>query len=218
MPEPNLPPLRVNLSTKVDHPDVISVPLVQESIPELPEQSRKNLIEQYQLRPETAIQLVNEPVLLDNFMLLTKDRQRSPTKVANLLINDLMTVLNKAKIDATECPITTRQLTEVTDLLLQKKINLETCREILNDLAEKPDAEKSPLNMLAERRLSLVVDEGQISKRCREVLDNNPKLVKQYKDGKVKVFIALLGILAKNAGNKIDMAQASKMLEELLKK
>lgn len=218
MPEPNLPPLRVNLSTKVDHPDVISVPLVQESIPELPEQSRKNLIEQYQLRPETAIQLVNEPVLLDNFMLLTKDRQRSPTKVANLLINDLMTVLNKAKIDATECPITTRQLTEVTDLLLQKKINLETCREILNDLAEKPDAEKSPLNMLTERGLSLVVDEGQISKRCREVLDNNPKLVKQYKDGKVKVFKALLGILAKNAGNKIDMAQASKMLEELLKK
>lgn len=218
MPEPNLPPLRVNLNSRDDHPDVISVPVIQDTIPELPEESRKNLIKQYQLRPETAIQLVNEPVLLENFTLLTKETQRSPTKVANLLINDVMTALNKAKIDATACPITTKQMREVTDLLLQKKINLEACREILSDLAEHPDEEKSPLQMMEERGLTLVVDEAEIDRQCREVLENNVKLVKQYKDGKVKVLKALLGILAKNTQTKIDMPQASKKLEEMLKK
>ncbi|CAG9123595.1 unnamed protein product [Plutella xylostella] len=218
MPEPNLPPLRVNLKTKEDSKDVISVPLLQDTIPELPEESRKRIIEKYRVRPEIAIQLVNEPVLWDLFQGVTQDESRDPTKVANLLMNDLLTVLNKNKLEVTECPVTTTQLCELTDLLLTKKINLETFKQILNELVENPDSERSPARLVADKGLSLVTDDDEITQRCNEVIEENPKLVQQYKNGKVKVFKALLGILTKNTQGKIDMAQASEKLKELLKK
>lgn len=216
MPEPNLPPLRLNLKTKEDHNDVISVPLIRDRIPELPEESRRRLIEEYQLRPEAAIQLVNEPRLLDYFQELTS-KERSPNKIANLLLNDLLTVLNKKKLDLDDCPVTIKQLSEIIDMLLQNQISLETSRKLLEELVGTADSDQSPLKIVAEKNWGLVNDKQEITKMCLEVLENNPKLVKQYKDGKVKVFKALLGIISKNSQNKIDMALTSKILEEVLK-
>lgn len=216
MPEPNLPPLRVNLKNNTDHQDVLSVPLIQDRIPELPEQSRKRLIEQFQLRPETAIQLVNEPILLEYFEHLTSEA-RNPTKVANLLINDLLTVLNKRKLHVDDCPITVKQLKEVTDMLLSKDINLEICRNVLDELIELCDSDVSPLRFVEDKGWKLTSNEAELTTLCKDVLENNPKLVNQYKNGKSKVFKALLGILSKS-NNKIDMSVASKIMEGLLKK
>lgn len=218
MPEPNLPPLRVNLKTKDDHHDVLSVPLIQDQIPELPEESRINLIQQLHLRPETAIQLVNEPILLEYFKDLTSDKTRSPTKVANLLINDLLTVLNKRKLDSDDCPITVKQLKELTDMLLNKEINLEICRLVLDELIVLSDSLVSPSQIVEEKGWIMTSSETEVTKWCIEVIDNNPKIVKQYRDGKTKVLKALLGILSKNSNSKIDMSVASKIMEGLLKK
>lgn len=215
MPEPNLPPLRVNLTTREDTHDVISVPLISDRIPELPAESRRKLVENYDLRPEIAIQLVNEPTLFDFFNNLMKNVDRNPTKVANLLLNDLLTVLNKRKIDLNNCTITIEQLEDLTDLLLQKKINLDVCRSVLEEILSNG---KSPLTIVREKRWSLVTDSKVITEKCIKVIENNPKLVKQYRDGKVKVLRALLGILTKTSDNKLDMSLASKKMEELLKK
>ncbi|KAJ8868025.1 hypothetical protein PR048_031834 [Dryococelus australis] len=59
MPEPNLPPLKVELNT-VGSPDsdILSVPALRAELPELPADTRRRLCEQYQLSPETAIILV----------------------------------------------------------------------------------------------------------------------------------------------------------------
>lgn len=217
MPEPNLPPLRVNLYSKQDTQDVISVPAIKEHIPELPENSRKKLIEEFALRPEIAIQLVNEPVLLDYFHQLTSDQDRNPTKVANLLLNDLLTVLNKRNINVENCLITNNQIKELTDMLLEKKINLDIFRRIVDELLDRPNC-ASPLELIAEKGWSIVSDEKEITQKCMEVIQNNPKLVKQYKEGKVKVLKALLGVLVKTTSNKVDMSVAATIMEDLLKK
>ncbi|CAG9795824.1 unnamed protein product [Diatraea saccharalis] len=218
MPEPNLPPLRVNLKTREDSRDVLSVPLIQERIPELPEETRRNLIEKSHLRPETAVQLVNEPLLLEYFKALTENNARNPIKVANLLINDLLTVLNKNKVDLEDCNITNKQMIELVDLVLSKDINLEVCRNILNELVRSTDEKMSVVSLIKQRAWSLVTDAEKISKMCKEVVDENPKMVKQYKDGKTKVLKALLGIFAKNSRSKYDMSLVSKIMEDLLKK
>ncbi|XP_059060760.1 glutamyl-tRNA(Gln) amidotransferase subunit B, mitochondrial [Achroia grisella] len=218
MPEPNLPPLRVNLKTKSDTQDVISVPLIQDQIPELPEDTRRCLIQEYQIRPESAIQLVNEPILLKYFLDITSNKERNPTKVANLLLNDFLTALNQNKVNIEDYPVTSQQLLELTDLLLQKKINLDICRLILDELVQNPNNNVSPSKLLKEKGWSLTTDESELTKLCISVLENNPKLVKQYKEGKTKIFKALLGIVAKSSQNKLDMAAVSKIMEDLLKK
>lgn len=57
MPEPNLPPLRVNL-TEIEGSNLISVLKISKEIPELPEQTRKRITENHKLPTETAIILV----------------------------------------------------------------------------------------------------------------------------------------------------------------
>lgn len=217
MPEPNLPPLRVNLNTNEDTQDVISVPLIKETIPELPEDSRRKLIEEYDLREIAAIQLVNEPALLKYFYELVSDVARNPTKVANLLLNDLLTVLNKRKVNVEDCTITVKQMRELTDALLNKQINLDIYRKLLDELFDR-QIDCSVLDIIIEKGWTLESDETVIEQKCKEVLDDNPKLVKKYKEGKVKILNSLLGILAKTTSNKMDMAIATKKMEELLKK
>lgn len=216
MPEPNLSPLRLNLKTTEDSPNVLSVPSIKNRLPELPEESRNKLIEEFQLRPEAAIQLVNEPLLLGYFEEILSNKSRNPTKVANLIINDLLTALNKRKIDVENCPITTKHLSDLIDLLLKKQISVDTGRKVLEEIIENPNS--SSQTIVEEKGWFLNTNEEEISKKCQEVLENNPKLVKQYKEGKTKVFKALLGILGKSTENKIDMSVASKILEDLLKK
>ncbi|XP_053615063.1 glutamyl-tRNA(Gln) amidotransferase subunit B, mitochondrial isoform X2 [Plodia interpunctella] len=217
MPEPNLPPLRVNLTSRNEHRDVISVPLLRDRIPELPEDSRRHLVQQFKLRPEAAIQLVNEPILLDYFHNLTSEN-RNPTKIANLLLNDLLTVLNKKRLDVEDCPITHKQLKDLIDFLLENVVNIEVARKVLEELVEASDSDLSVSNIIKEKGWAIVTDEAEITKLCEKVIEDNPKLVKQYKDGKTKVFKAFLGILVKSSHTKLDMSLASKVMEELLKK
>lgn len=70
MPEPNLPPLQLNVTDDNDasNKDLISVPKIVKEIPELPEQTRKRLKEHYKLSSETAIILVVK--FLNRIMLL----------------------------------------------------------------------------------------------------------------------------------------------------
>lgn len=217
MPEPNLPPLRVNLKTKEDSQDIISVLSIQDRIPELPEDTRLKLIQNFNLRPEYAIQLVNEPVLLDYFVEVTSE-VRNPTKVANLLLNELLTVLNKKKLHVEDCPITIEQMKELVDLLLENRISIEVCKKIFEELVDLSDCDLSPAKIVKEKDWLLVTDLEEIKTTCMDVLDNNPKLVRQFREGKVKVFKALLGIVFKNSQNKLDMSKVSKVMEELLKK
>lgn len=59
MPEPNLPPLHVNLKPgSVSTQELISVAALSKEIPELPEHTRQRLVEHYKLNAETAIILV----------------------------------------------------------------------------------------------------------------------------------------------------------------
>jgi len=121
MPEPNLPPLHVNLRPgSKSTEDLLSVAALSEEIPELPEDTRQRLMEQYNLNAETAIILVvgfyisilfsflkhflilfqNEPILLDHFTSISRSLSELPKKVIyNFLINDLLTYCNKLNLD-----------------------------------------------------------------------------------------------------------------------
>jgi len=121
MPEPNLPPLHVNLRPgSKSTEDLLSVAALSEEIPELPEDTRQRLMEQYNLNAETAIILVvgfyisilfsflkhflilfqNEPILLDHFTSISRSLTELPKKVIyNFLINDLLTYCNKLNLD-----------------------------------------------------------------------------------------------------------------------
>lgn len=58
MPEPNLPPLRLNMKNSNDDSERVCVEELQNQLPELPQQTREFLMEKHQLNEVTAIILV----------------------------------------------------------------------------------------------------------------------------------------------------------------
>ncbi|XP_062126700.1 LOW QUALITY PROTEIN: glutamyl-tRNA(Gln) amidotransferase subunit B, mitochondrial [Drosophila sulfurigaster albostrigata] len=218
MPEPNLPPLHLNLkpgcrSTK----ELISVAELSEQIPELPEHTRQRLIEDYKLNAETAIILVNEPVLLEHFVNISKSLAGVPTKViTNFLINDLLTYCNKLNLDVEDCAISAEALKDVLQALHAEQINLQAARQLIQLLHNNPS--QSVNQLVTENNLQQICDLASIEAYCQQAIANQPKAVQQYQKGKSKALFAIVGEVAKLSAQKANMKLAVECLEKLLKK
>ncbi|XP_017860696.1 PREDICTED: glutamyl-tRNA(Gln) amidotransferase subunit B, mitochondrial [Drosophila arizonae] len=217
MPEPNLPPLHVNLKPgSRSTEDLISVAALSEEIPELPEHTRQRLMEYYKLNAETAIILVNEPILLEHFESITKSLPDMPTKVVtNFLINDLLSYCNKLSLDIADCAISANALRDVLKALHSDQINLQAARQLIPLLHTNPTADVSQL--VKENNLEQISDLNTIEAYCREAIANQPKTVQQYQKGKSKALYAIVGEVAKLSAQKANMKVVVECLERLLK-
>lgn len=61
-----------------------------------------------------------------------------------------------------------------------------------------------------------ITDEQKLRELCTQVLDENEKGVKQYLDGKSKVFAAFMGAVFKKSETRADMKKCEGILKELL--
>uniref|UniRef100_A0A182SFZ0 Asn/Gln amidotransferase domain-containing protein n=1 Tax=Anopheles maculatus TaxID=74869 RepID=A0A182SFZ0_9DIPT len=233
MPEPNLPPLHLKLHTAesaAEEPeaDVIDVPKLGQTIPELPEQTRQRIVEMHQLTSTIAITLVNDITLYQHFRSIiegTTDKKeeqsrRSPKLVANFLINELLTILNRNKMDTEECHVTSSQLGTIVDMLQDNQLNVQYARRVLQELLVASSDERMqlcPREIVTAKGWFLITDEAQIRQHCEDVIKRNPKLVDKYRKGKEKMLYALAGDMAKSSEEKLDMARAVELLKEMLK-
>ncbi|XP_030369433.1 glutamyl-tRNA(Gln) amidotransferase subunit B, mitochondrial [Scaptodrosophila lebanonensis] len=217
MPEPNLPPLHVNLKPgSQSTEDLISVAALSEEIPELPEHTRQRLVEHYKLNSETAIILVNEPILLEHFLNITKSLMDVPTKVVtNFLINDLLTYCNKINVDVEDCALSSTDLKDVLKSLHSEEINLQAARQLIELLHNNP---KTDINTLIEQHnLQQISDLNTIESYCQQAINNQPTAAQQYRKGKTKALFALAGEVAKLSAQKANMKIVVQCLEKLLK-
>lgn len=58
MPEPNLPPLHLNIGLYSDNKDCVNMFDIKQNLPELPETTRTRLSDQYKMSTRDAIVLV----------------------------------------------------------------------------------------------------------------------------------------------------------------
>ena len=91
--------------------------------------------------------------------------------------------------------------------------NLCNNKDILNDLMEN---EKSVEEIVKEKGISLVSDEGTIRTLIENVLRNNQKLVDDYKGGNSRASKALMGQVMKESKGSVAPNLANKLLMEIL--
>lgn len=213
MPEPNLPPLHLNLSQQ-DSDELINVRRIQEELPELPQAFREKLVAEQNLTQELAIILVNQQALFSYFKEITEaNKNRSAKSVANFLMNDLLTICNKNNIEVDACKISAGHLGEVVDMLESSELNFNLSRMILQEMLE---SSKSPREISNEKNLKQISDEVEIERICQEVLKSaeGQKMLKSYKAGKTKVLGAITAKIYKFE-NRINMAKVNEYLKKL---
>lgn len=217
MPETNLPPMRIHIREDLPNEDnLVDAIVLRRQLPELPEQIRERLKTTFKISPEIIISLMSDFVLLQLFDgIIRTDGNRKPELVAKFLVMELLGFLHKNKLTVEFCLSHEDFIGQLIDLLQNKIINLMKTKKILYELICDP--KKSPKEIVEERNWFLISDEKQLEKICLEIIEKNPKIVSGYKNGKKKLFNALLGQIAKITDNCADMAIVTKIMERLLK-
>lgn len=214
MPEPNLPPLHLSMAS--DSEDLVNVSKIRDNLPPLPQVLRENLITNKSLSQMSAIILVNEQILFKYFNEITSGKTiRSPQVVANFLINELLTICHKNKIDLEDLRISSKEVGELIDMLEGEEVSHQDAKLILQEMI---DTGKSPRLISDEKNWKMISDIGEVVQMCNQVLatEKGQKMASAYRSGKTKVLFAIAGEVKKLSDNRINMAKVVETLKDLL--
>jgi aspartyl-tRNA(Asn)/glutamyl-tRNA(Gln) amidotransferase subunit B len=194
-PEPDLPPLHI--------PSAFDLEKIKAEIPELPEQKRNRLIEEYGLVKNEAGLLVSDLEASSYFEEAVSELrlQASGVKLQtlfNYFSSDLRGLMNEAGIGWQELKITSEHLAHLVALIEKKEITSRIAKDVLKEMF---DTGRDPEQIIKEKGLNQISDEDIIKKAAEEVIQENSSAVEDYKNGKNNVLQFLVGkVMAKLKG------------------
>ncbi len=136
-----------------------------------------------------------------------------PKTVSNWVMGELVRELNLSGTDASASPVSPERLVSLLQLVEKGTISLKVAREIFPEIYRSG---KSPEQIVQEKGLRQVSDEGALEKIIAAVLDNNPAQVAQFKEGKQQVLGFLVGQVMKASGGKANPGKVNEMLKKKL--
>ena len=204
-PEPDLVPLEIAQSW---------INEIKESIPELPNQKKVRYPQEYGLNPDDIKVLVEDRNMAEYYEAVIR-LGANPKKAANWLIGPITAYLKEHKTDIINCCMTPKQLADLLGFIDKGIINDNIAKaEILEDLLGKgTDSEE----IIKDKGLAQVSDEGAIKQAVKEIFDANPSQVKELKEGKDKVKGFFVGQVMKKMSGKANPTIVNKLIDELLK-
>jgi aspartyl-tRNA(Asn)/glutamyl-tRNA(Gln) amidotransferase subunit B len=236
MPEPDLPPIVLDQDTF----DGVTVEaFLEEKLPELPDEARKRLVEEYNLSEYLAnvvtgdlpaIKLLDDAIEAACQSMDEQHYKRIPDAVANFLCNEVFALVrerqNEQKHDGTDgddsaksySVISGTQLGELVVLKEEGNISNTMAKQILQILYNEEPG-KSPRQIADERGFRLITDKDTLAQFCRQAIEANPAELEKYKQGgkfarkMIKFFVGKS--MAASRGN-AHPERLSEVLEEVL--
>lgn len=139
----------------------------------------------------------------------------NPVLLANWLIDNIQSVLNKQEIEITEFIISPKLITELLCLVDKKEISNKQAKELFAKMLSNP---RSPLELLKENDISLLNDIDILKAVVLDVVESNPKSVIDYKNGKDKALGYLVGQVISKTQGKANPALAKELIVVELKR
>jgi len=202
-------------------PDLVAIKLsdeyinkVKEELPELPESRKKRYIDEIGLSEKDANALVSSKAASDMFEKAGK-LCNNYKAVCNWITSDISRILNEKEEEMDNIPFTAEELAELVELIDNGTISSKIGKKVLEELFENP---KSPKKIIEEKGWIQISDENTIKKVVKEVLDNNPQSIADFKAGKDKALGFLVGQAMKETKGKANPKMLNEMFLEELKK
>ena len=135
-----------------------------------------------------------------------------PHKTAvNWFLRDLLGFVNEQKIPVGACKVTPQKLAKIVEMLDSEVVNNKGARQLFELVAESGE---EPEVLLEKHGLKQMGSKDELEKIVKQVLQDNPGLVEQYKAGKQNLlgfFVGACMKATKGAGN-------PKVIQDILKK
>jgi len=202
-PDPDLVPLSLSVEW---------IEELRQTVPELPAVRQKRFVSEYGL-PEydTGVLTVSKP-LADYFEFCVK-LFNQPKAVSNWVMGELLRELNNSGTAVSDSPVSPERLVSLLKLVDNGTISLKVAREIFPELYA---SKMSPEQIVQEKGLTQVSDEGALGKIIDEVIAKNPAQVAQYRSGKEQVFGFFVGQVMKGSGGKANPGKVNELLRRKL--
>lgn len=201
--EPDLPPLSFT-SDRVEE--------IRKEVPELPLAKRKRLVSDYQINDADAENLSTDQNLADYFEEVAKETDDAK-KTISFLLSVLLKYLNDDHIKITDCPVSAKNLIELIKTVNDGTISGNSAKEVLPEMYKTG---KSAAEIIEKKGLKQISDTGELEKICQAVLDENPKIVEDFKGGKDKAFGALVGQVMGRTKGQANPSVVNEILRKLI--
>ena len=181
--------------------------------------------------PELATDKANRYMSLGlneyNSLLITEDKDISLyfdeliktdcsiTLLANWLNGEVTSYLNKNQISINEFPITPIELGRLVKYTESGTISNKQAREVFYEMI---NSNKTAEEIINNKGLSQENDENVILLKIGEVIDNNPQIINDFKQGKDKVIGYIVGQVMKATLGKANPTLTNKLTIEELKR
>nr|WP_315484499.1 Asp-tRNA(Asn)/Glu-tRNA(Gln) amidotransferase subunit GatB [uncultured Undibacterium sp.] len=212
-PDPDLPPLRISREW---------VEQVRSTMPELPTAMRERFIAQFGLSDYDAMIVTQSKAMATYFEAAIAaspegDKAAQAKQIANWLMGDVSSTLNREGMDITSIPVNAAQLALLLQRIADGTISNKIAKEVFAAMWQAPSADVHLADKVIDAKgLKQISDVGALEKIIDEVMAANQQSVDEYRAGKEKAFNALVGQAMKATKGKGNPAQVNELLKKKL--
>jgi aspartyl-tRNA(Asn)/glutamyl-tRNA(Gln) amidotransferase subunit B len=204
-------------------PDLVPIVLSEEyvrkirsELPELPDQKKQRLIEEYKIPMGTSGYFVSDMALADWFETGFKGKSSEvkyglSTSFSNWMMGDMAAQMKEQEKELKDLKFDQEKLFELVNLLEASTINSKQAKEVFLELFNNG---ASPAEVVKSKGMAQVSDPKAIEAAVEKVLAENPTVVADYKGGKQGVIGFLVGKVMQATQGKAN----PKLVNEILKK
>lgn len=202
--DPNLPPVKIDRDW---------VEEIKKEIPKLHNERFRVYTKEYSINEKDAYTIVRDKDVSDFYEECIK-LLNNPVIISNWLTGDVMGNLNRLSLTINDSGLTPKMLTDLIKLINDGKISGKQAKGVLEKSIEEG---KDPIKLVDELGISQIGSEDEIREIVLSVIDENPKLIDDLRNGK-KVFDYFIGQIMKKTKGRANPVVTSKILKEELDK
>lgn len=205
LPDPDIVPLYI---------DDAWIERIKSEIPELPDERKARYVSEFNL-PEYDAGVLTATKEMADFFEATVALGADAKQASNWLMGEVSGYMNKHLKELAELNITPEGLAKMIQLIEDGTISSKIAKTVVTELIENGG---DPEQIVKEKGLVQISDEGQLREIIQQVLAENEQSVADYKAGKKKALGFLVGQIMKATKGQANPQMANKLLVEEIEK
>ena len=179
-------------------------------LPELPFDKTQRFIKEHQLSPDLAQSLIEDKKLADYFEQVVLEHKNPQT--ASLWFRGELQARLKEK-NQSFCPIPVKDFARLLNLIKNEVISTKMAKDIFSvmwDTGKKPD------QIIKDKNLKQISSDSELKDLALQVLNQNKKQARDYKQGKSKLFGFFVGQAMKKTQGQANPQKLARILKQIL--
>jgi len=200
-PEPDLVPLEIDDNWKNQ---------IKDSLPELPSVRKKRFITEYEIPEYDADVLTDTRQLADLFEECVQ-KFNDPKEVSNWIMGEFLRLVNEEKMEINETKINGALLGKMLKMMDDGVISSKIAKTVFEEMFYTG---KDPEDIVEEKGLKQISDEDKLEKMVEQIINDNPEVIEDIKNGKDKAIGYLVGQVMKETKGKANPQMVNKMFKQ----